>query len=51
MADGNDLSINVNDTIENFILSYEKRFRLTPKLLGLTIEDFVVIDNFNVVRP
>jgi hypothetical protein len=50
VVDGDDLSVNANDTTENFILSYEKRFRVMPKLIGVSMDDFVGINNFNTVQ-
>jgi len=49
-VDGDDLSVNANDTTENFILSYERRFRAMPKLIGVSMDDFVGINNFNTVQ-
>mgnify|MGYP000265034615 CR=1 FL=1 len=33
---GNELSLNANDTSDLILLSYEKRLRLTPKLICIT---------------
>lgn len=37
---GNDLALNSGDTSSDIILSYEKRFRLTPKNFCISIDDF-----------
>jgi hypothetical protein len=48
-VDGDDLSVNAYDTTENFILSYEQRFRISPKLIGVSMDDFVGMGNFNAI--
>ncbi len=46
-----EVSINHGDTLENIIASYPKRFRLTPKLLCITIHEFDQQGaTFNVVQ-
>lgn len=47
---GEEQSINANETTENLILSYDKRLRLTPKLICLSIDDFVGSGSFNVIN-
>jgi len=50
---GDSHSINAHDTTENKIFAYDKKVRISPKLMCLTIGDFVGASNFNVIysRP
>ena len=40
VVSGESIAIEGNDTSDILILSYEKRLRLTPKLLGISVDSF-----------
>lgn len=46
---GQQLSINKNETSKQVMLSFERRFRLTPRLMCLSIDDFSGSSNFNSI--
>jgi hypothetical protein len=50
---GEELSINANDTSQLITLLYESRVRLTPKLICISIDDFLGSSSFNTIlnRP
>lgn len=49
-VNGDEITLNANDMSDNMTLSYQKRIRLTPKLICLSIDEFEDPNsNFNVI--
>lgn len=47
---GEQLSVNKNESSKHVMLSFERRFRLTPRLMCLSIDNFSDSSSFNSIQ-
>lgn len=51
VIEGNEISLKMGETSEIIYLYYQRRIRLSPKLLKVTINDYLPVSNLKVIQP